>query len=103
MSLMQTSTSTPATPTSASILPGSISSARSKKPARLRGHLWCEAAIEQRLPLKIEIHRIGIGRLFGPPRLGGDQLGVKLVGEPRHDLVLHVKEVGQRLVGTLGP
>jgi hypothetical protein len=55
------------------------------------------------LPLKIEIHRIGIGRLLGAPRLCGDELGVKLVGEPRHDLVLRVEEIAQRLVRTLGP
>jgi len=36
--------------------------------------------------------------LIGPfraPRFGGNQLCPQLIGKPRHDLVLHVKEVGQ--------
>ena len=37
------------------------------------------------------------------PRFGADQLRVKRIGEPRDDLVLHVEEIGERLVEPLGP
>ena len=41
--------------------------------------------------------------LFRPPRLGDHKLCTQLIREPRDDLVLHVEEVGQRLVEALGP
>ena len=37
------------------------------------------------------------------PCLGGSEFGIKRVGEPRYDFVLHVKEVGNRLVKAFGP
>ena len=42
-------------------------------------------------------------RAFRAPRLGGDQLRVELAGEARDDFVLHVEQVGHRLVEPLGP
>ena len=36
-------------------------------------------------------------------RLGGDKLGVERAGQARDDFVLHVEEIGQRLVKPLGP
>ena len=36
-------------------------------------------------------------------RLSVDELGLKLVREPRDDLVLHVEEIGERLVEPFGP
>ena len=35
--------------------------------------------------------------------LGSNEFSVERVGEPRYDFVLHVKEVGNGLVETLGP
>jgi hypothetical protein len=32
--------------------------------------------------------------MFRTPRLGGDELRTQLTGQPRNDLVLHVKEIG---------
>ena len=40
---------------------------------------------------------------FRAPRFCGDQLCPQLIGKPRYDLVLHIKEVGQGLVEPLGP
>ena len=53
------------------------------------------------MPLKIEVHRVGIRHLFGASkRLGGDELGVQracprraTISDPRH-----VEEIGQRLI-----
>ena len=53
--------------------------------------------------LKIEVHRIRIGRQFGAPRFGGDKLRVERARQARDDFVLHVKEIGERLVEPLGP
>ena len=39
----------------------------------------------------------------GPTRLGGDELRIEGVGEPRHNLVLHVEEIGDGLIKTFGP
>src|SRR6266545_863406 len=38
-----------------------------------------------------------------PPALRRDQLDVACAGQPGGDLILHVKEVGARLVETSGP
>ena len=35
--------------------------------------------------------------------LGGDELGVESIGEPRNDFVLHVQEVGQGLFEAIRP
>ncbi len=53
--------------------------------------------------MKIEVHRVGVRGLFGAPRLGGDEFGVQRARQARDDLVLHVEEIGQRLVEPLGP
>ena len=53
--------------------------------------------------MKIEVHRVGVRRLFRAPRLGGDELGVERARQPRDDFVLHVEEIGERLVEPLGP
>ena len=41
--------------------------------------------------------------MFRSPRLGLDELGVQCVGKPRYDFVLHVEQVGDGLVETIGP
>ena len=41
--------------------------------------------------------------MFRASRLGGDELGVQRVCQARDDFVLHVEEIGQRLVEPLGP
>jgi hypothetical protein len=53
--------------------------------------------------LKIEVHRIGGWHFFRASSLGGDKLVVERAGETGDDLVLHVKEIGERLVEPLGP
>ena len=40
---------------------------------------------------------------FRASRLGGDELGVQRARQPRDDFVLHVEEIGERLVEPLGP
>ena len=62
-----------------------------------------QTPIDARQTLKIEVHRVGVRRLFRPPRLGGDELGVQRACETRDDFVLHVEEIGERLVEPLGP
>jgi hypothetical protein len=42
-------------------------------------------------------------RTLRPPRLSLNELGIQCVSEPRDDLVLHIEEVGDRFVKTLGP
>ena len=41
--------------------------------------------------------------LFGSSRLGGDEFGVQRAREARDDFVLHVEEIGKRLIEPLGP
>ena len=41
--------------------------------------------------------------LFGASSLGGGELIVQSAGETGDDLVLHVEEIGERLVEPLGP
>jgi hypothetical protein len=59
--------------------------------------------VEPRQTLKIEVHRVGVRGLFGASRLGGDELGVERVRQARDDFILHVEEIGERLVEPLGP
>src|SRR6266851_1996936 len=42
-------------------------------------------------------------RMLRSPCLGGNEFGIERVGEPRYDFILHVKEVGNRLVKAFGP
>ena len=44
-----------------------------------------------------------IGRVLGAARFDLDELGLKLIGEARDNLVLHVEQVGDRLVEALRP
>ena len=55
------------------------------------------------MTLKIEVHRVGVRGLFRASRLGGDEFGVQRARQARDDFVLHVEEIGQRLVEPLGP
>jgi hypothetical protein len=41
--------------------------------------------------------------MFGASRLGGGELGVERARKPGDDFVLHVEEIGQRLIEPLGP
>ena len=74
-----------------------------EKAARLRTMVWGHTLIEPSQTLKIQVHRVGVRRLFRASRLGGDELGVQSARQPRDDFVLHVEEIGQRLVEPLGP
>ena len=49
------------------------------------------------------VHRIRGRRFFRASRLGGGELVVQRAGQTGDDLVLHVEEIGERLVETLGP
>ena len=60
-------------------------------------------AVIEREPEKIVIHRIGVHDALGAARLGDGELLPKPVGQSRDDLVLHVKEVGDRLVEAFAP
>ena len=53
--------------------------------------------------LKKEIHRIGIGRLFGMASLDRRELIAQRVRQTPDDFVLHVEEIGERLVEPLRP
>ena len=44
-----------------------------------------------------------MGRPFRAPRLSVDKPGVELSRQMRDDLILHVEEIGERLVEALGP
>ena len=62
-----------------------------------------QALVEPRRPLKIEIHRVGVWRSLGAPRLGRDELDNKRAREPSNDFVLQVEEIGYRFFKPLGP
>jgi hypothetical protein len=53
--------------------------------------------------LSIQVHRVGVRSPFRASRLGASQLSVKRIGEPRDDFILHVEEIGQRLIEPFGP
>ena len=74
-----------------------------EKAARLRQIVGGPTLVEPSHTLKIEVHRVGVRRLFRASRLGGDELGVERARQPRDDFVLHVEEIGERLVEPLGP
>ena len=74
-----------------------------EKAARLRDIVRGPTLIEPSQTLKIEVHRVGGRGLFRASRLGGDKLGVERARQPRDDFVLHVEEIGERLVEPLGP
>ena len=62
-----------------------------------------EPLIERSQTPKIEVHRVRVRSLFRASRLGGDELGVQRARQARDDFVLHVEEIGERLVEPLGP
>ncbi len=74
-----------------------------EKAARLRRVVGGHTLVEPRQTLKIEVHRVRGRRLFGASRLGGEKLGVERARQARDDFVLHVEEIGERLVEPLGP
>ena len=53
--------------------------------------------------MKIEVHRVRVRSLFRASGLGGGELGVQRVRQARDDFVLHVEDIGERLVEALGP
>src|ERR1700729_527574 len=74
-----------------------------KKAARLRDMARGSAAMDPRQTLKKQVHRIGIGRLFGPAGLDSRELIAERICKAPDDFVLHVEEIGQRLVKPLRP
>ena len=72
-----------------------------EKASRLRDTVRGAALIEPSQTLKIEIHRVGGRRLFRASRLGGGELGLQRASQARDDFVLHVEEIGKRLVEPL--
>jgi hypothetical protein len=65
--------------------------------------LWGHPFIQAGVTLKIQVHGTGVRCVLRPPRLGLDELGIQRIGKPRYDLVLHVEQIGDRLVEALGP
>ena len=59
--------------------------------------------VEPSQTLKIKVHGVRVRGPFRAPSLGGDKLGAQRVRQTRDDLVLHVEEIGQGLVESLGP
>ena len=74
-----------------------------EKAARPREIVGGQALIVPKQTLKIEVHRVRGRRLFRASRLGGDELRVERACQSRDDFVLHVEEIGERLVEPLGP
>ena len=74
-----------------------------EKAARLRHIVRGPTFVKTSLTLKIEVHRVRVRRSLGASRLCGDELRVQRACQPRHDFVLHVEEIGERLVEPLGP
>ena len=74
-----------------------------EKAARLRHVFGGQPLVEPSHALEIQVHRIGMQRTFRPPRLSLNELGIQRVGEPGDDFVLHIEQIGDRLVEPLGP
>ena len=74
-----------------------------EKAERLRHILRGPTLIEPSQTLKVEVHRVGGRGLFGAARLSDDELRIQRVSQARDDFVLHIEEIGQRLVEPLGP
>ena len=53
--------------------------------------------------MKVEVHRVGVRGPFRASRLGRDELGVQRACQALDDFVLHVEEIGERLIEPLGP
>ncbi len=53
--------------------------------------------------LEVKVHRIGIGLSPCADRCGSSKLCIECLGETRNNLVLRVKQVGQRLIKSFGP
>ena len=61
------------------------------------------AFVEPLNALEIEIHGIRVGLLLGAPGFGGEQFRAQLIGELGDDFILHVEQVGHRLVEPVRP
>jgi hypothetical protein len=70
---------------------------------RLRHILRGVTLIDPGHTLKIEVHRISGRRFFRVASLGGGELVVQRARQTGDDLIVHVEEIGERLVETLGP
>ena len=53
--------------------------------------------------LKIEVHRVGVRRLFRASSLRGCNLSVERIRQTRDDFVLHVEEIGEGFIEPLSP
>ena len=64
-----------------------------------------QTTIEGCEPAKRQVERIKIGRFrqFRMPGFGLDEFRTELIGKTRDDFVLHIEEIGYRLVETFGP
>ena len=92
-----------ADPMSASTLPVSAASARSKKLRACVTFSGVTPPIEPSQTLKIKVHRVRGRGLFRASRLSGDELGLQRACQPRNNFVLHVEEVGHGPIEALGP
>src|ERR1700722_19014874 len=63
----------------------------------------CEAPIQPSQALKGEVQRVGVRSLFRTPSLSDHELRGERVRNACNNFVLHVDEVGPRVIGTLRP
>ncbi len=74
-----------------------------KKAARLRHVVWGQTLVEPSHALEIKLRGIRGRGPFRAARFSGDELRIQCARKARDDFVLHVEEVSQRLVKSLGP
>src|ERR1700748_1023890 len=72
-------------------------------PLRLRHEFGTNALVQGSYTLKVQVHRIDLRCSLRAPGLYGNQLRSERIGEPGHDFVLHVEEIGEGLVEPFGP
>ena len=96
-------TSVRADSVSASTLPGSANERAIEIATRSREVVRGLTLVEPSQTLKIEVHRVGVRSLFRAASLGGGELRVERIRQTRDDFVLHVEEIGERLVEPLSP
>src|SRR5437660_6534051 len=87
----------------ASTLFGSSCSARSRKASAGFRYSAVDPRLIRALARKYRSIESGSGDPLGAPRLRLDQLRAQLAGEPSNNVVLHLEQIGQFLVETLGP
>ena len=71
--------------------------------ARLRQIVRSRTFVKPGRPLKTEVQCVGVRGLFCTARLGRDEWCTQRASQARDDFVLHVEEIGDRLIEPLRP